>query len=279
MTNMNSAQAKKQIPDNLLHRIDQVEEWYRQRLKDEVSNKIALFDLDNTLLVGDCGDAVFAQLKINEQKKPLTIDHNLIPFTWTGYQETLKTKGKLEAYSRVVKCMAGIPLETLLETGHQVMHSNLDYLELEGVKVPVPFPHPVMQSLLTYLKSLDYTIYIISATNQYTVRAVAKEFFGIPGANVFGIVPTVQVDPGYGKILGNDIVGPVTVVEGKVEVYREYIGTTAPLISGGDSTTDLPMLNLTHPQGLIIWVGEEEKQFAAIKANFLHPGNLHFFKR
>lgn len=279
MTNMNNKQAEKKIPDDLLHRIHQVEEWYNQRLKDEDSNKIALFDLDNTLLVGDCGDAVFAQLKINERKKPLTIDHNLIPFTWTEYQDTLKTKGKVEAYSRVVKCMAGLPLETLLEAGRQVMHSTLDYLQLEGVQVPVPFPHPVMQSLLAYLKSLDYNIYIISATNQYTVRAVAKEFFGIPGSNVFGIIPTVEVDPKYGKILGNDIDGPVTVVEGKVDVYQEYIGTTAPLISGGDSSTDIPMLNLTDPHGLIIWVAEEEKQFAAIKANFLQPGNLHFFKR
>jgi phosphoserine phosphatase len=279
MASMNTEPVREPIPDSLLSRIEQVEEVYRRRSEKEADKKIALFDLDNTLLVGDCGDAVFAQLKINEQKKPLTVDNSLIPFTWTEYQETLKTRGKVEAYSRVVKCMAGIPLETLLETSRQVMHSTLDFLELEGVNVPVPFPHPGMQALLLFLKNLGYLIYIISATNQYTVRAVAEEFFGIPGSRVFGIIPAVYRDPKYGEILANGIDGPVTVVEGKVDVYRENIGTTAPLISGGDSTTDIPMLNLTNTQGLTLWVGEEEEHLEALKAKFIHPGNLYFFKR
>ncbi|UCH98382.1 MAG: haloacid dehalogenase-like hydrolase [Candidatus Aminicenantes bacterium] len=273
--------AKKQIPEDLLKHIEPVEDWLKNQPGQELSRKIALFDLDNTLLVGDCGDALFAQLKIDERdkKKPLTIDNKMIPFTWTEYQETLKTKGKVEAYSAVIECMAGLPLDTLLETSRRVMHSHLKYLELEGVKIPVPYPHPVMQALPVYLKALDYEIYIISATNQYTVRYVAEEYFGIPGPNAFGMVPMVQDDPQFGKILGNKINGPVTVVEGKVEVYKDCLGTVPPLIAAGDSTTDIAMLNLVHSQGLIIWVGEDEKKLGSIRQDITHPGDVYFFKR
>jgi phosphoserine phosphatase len=203
----------------------------------------------------------------------------MIPFTWTGYQETLKTKGKVIAYSKVIKCMAGLPLETLLETSQRVLQSDLKYLELEGVKIPVPYPYPPMQTLLVRLKSLGYEIYIISATNQYTVRYVTKEYFHIPVYNVFGMLPTVVNDPRYGKIIGDDIDGSVTVEEGKVEVYKKNIGSIPPIISGGDSTTDIMMLNLTDPNGLIIWVGEEKNQLASIKKNITHPEMVYFLKR
>lgn len=281
MTNMNGEQAKKQIPNDLLKRIEQVEHWFNNRSEQEFDRKIALFDLDNTLLVGDCGDALFAQLKSDERdkKKPLTIHKKMIPFTWSGYQETLKTKGKVEAYSKVVKCMAGLPLETLLETSQRVMQSDLKYLELEGVKILVPYPYPPMQTLLVGLRSQGYEIYIISATNQYTVRYVAKEYFGIPGSNVFGMVPKVVNDPQYGKIIGDDIDGPVTVVEGKVEVYKKNIGSIPPIISGGDSTTDIMMLNLTDANGLIIWVGEDNGKLASIKKDITYPEIVYFLKR
>jgi phosphoserine phosphatase len=277
----NDEQAKKQIPDELLQRIEQVENWYNNRAEQEFDLKIALFDLDNTLLVGDCGDALFAQLKINEQhkNKPLTIHKKMIPFTWTEYQETLKTKGKVEAYSKVITCMAGLPLKTLLETSQQVMQSDLEYLELEGVKIPAPYPYPPMQALLTRLRSMGYEIYVISATNQYTVRYVAKKYFDIPESHVFGMLPTIVNDPKYGEIIGDEIDGPVTVVEGKVEVYKKNIGSTPPIISGGDSTTDIMMLNLTSPNGLIIWVGEDENKFASINKDITHPEIVYFLKR
>lgn len=271
----------KQIPNDLHQRIEQVENWYNNRLEPGFNRKIALFDLDNTLLVGDCGEAVFAQLKIDEQdkNKPLTIHKKMIPFTWAGYRETLKTKGKVAAYSKIITCMSGLPLETLLGTSQRVMQSDRKYLELEGVKIPVPYPYPPMQALLVRLRSLGYEIYIISASNQYTVRYVAKEYFGIPGSNVFGMLPKVVNDPQYGEIIGDDIDGPATVVEGKVEAYKKNIGSIPPIISGGDSTTDIMMLNLTDPNGLIIWVGEDENKLASIKKDITRPEMVYFLKR
>jgi len=281
MVKMNAEQARKRIPAGMLERIEQVEQRFKKSPEERPAAKIALFDMDNTLLVGDCGDALFARLKIDEQRhnKPLTVQGEMIPFSWTEYREVLRTRGKVEAYSRVIKCMAGLPLETLLETSRRAMNRGLQYLELEGVKIPVPYPHPVMQALLVRLESLGYEIYIISATNQFTVRLVAKEYFGVPETHVFGMVPSLTQHPRRGTLIGAEIEGPVTVVEGKVQVYKEKIGTAAPLISGGDSTTDIAMLNLTAPDGLIIWVGEDSGEGEEIKKDLQHPEIVYFFDR
>jgi len=281
MKKMTIQKTKDQIPPDLLRRIEGIEQWFVNHPVEKRPEKVALFDLDNTLLVGDCGDALFAQLKIDEQsnKEPLTIQKQTIPFSWKEYQQVLKTKGKVEAYSQIIRCMAGLPLDKLLETGRRVMNSNQKYLELEGVKIPVPYPHPAMQALIAYLKSLGYRIFIISATNQYMVRLVVREYFDIPENNIFGMVPTIYTHPEYGRIIGDEIKGPVTVVEGKVEVYRKNIGAVAPFISGGDSTTDIMMLNLTDPNGLIIWVGKDVRELDKIKKEIHHPETLFFFEQ
>lgn len=279
MTNTNVEIAKNRIPHDLVQHIEQVENRFNSRINPGFNRKIAAFDLDNTLLVGDCGEAVFTQLKIDEQKQPLTITGEMIPLTWEKYREILHTKGKVEAYSRMTDCMAGLPLKTLLEATHKAIHSDLAYLEFEGIQSPVPYPHPIMQALVTYLQSLGYTIYIISASNQYTVQYTAREFFGIPGSQAFGMVPTVKSDPRYGEVLDGGIEGPVTVEEGKVEVYRENIGSNPPLITAGDSKTDIMMLNLVDPHGLIIWVGDDEKMVEKIKQEINFPDLIYFLKR
>ncbi len=276
---MNLEQAKSQVPGALMERIKRVEDSFKNRAKDLSKDKIAVFDLDNTLLEGDIGDAVFAQLKINEKKEPLTIDNKLIPFTWEEYQELMRIKGKREAYKRVVISQAGIPLERFVEITRQVMALKTPFLELGDVKVPVPSPNSLMKALLVYLKNLEYKIYVISASNHYSVQYVAEEFFGISGTNVFGMKPILWEDKNNGLILGDKIDGPITVGEGKAEAYRQFIGTIPLLIAAGDSTTDFQVLNLVDPRGLCIWVGKKNKQYESIKQKLDHPDTAFFLYR
>jgi phosphoserine phosphatase len=279
MEHLSVEQVKLQIPGALLDQIKRVENSFKFRAKDLSNDKIAVFDLDNTLLEGDIGDAVFAHLKINEKKESLTIDNKSIPFTWEEYQELLRTKGKKEAYQQVVISQAGIPLERFVEITRQVMALETPFLELGDVKVPVPSPNLLMKALLVFLKTLDYKIYVISASNHYSVQYVAEEFFGIPGVNVFGMKPILWEDKTNGLILGNKIDGPITVGEGKAEAYREFIGTIPPLIAAGDSTTDFQVLNLVDPRGLCIWVGADDKQYESIKQKLAHPNTAYFLYR
>lgn len=265
---------KPKIPEGLVRRIEALENNIKSRGKGEIAEKIAVFDLDNTLLIGDIGDAVFAQLLLD--KFPM-------PFTWQQYRDLIREKKKKEAYERVVTTMAGITVDKLIETTRRIMYSDLSFLKLAEAEVPVPVPHPVMAALLELLKYLEYKIFVISATNQYSVRFVAREFFNLPAERVFGINPVVEkkVDPGGEDILllGDTLQQPVTVAQGKADLYRKYIGTKPPFIAAGDSESDIPMLNLVENPGLVLWVGIDDKKYAIIQGRVKHPGNLYYFRR
>jgi len=261
------------IPGDLLERLRIVETH-------DPHNKIAAFDLDNTLLIGDCGDAVFNRLKADELKTPLRIDNRRIPVTWDDYYDVLLEKGKITAYPMMVRSLANIPVEKIKEASYRMFFSKEKSIEIEGVDIRVPTPHPVMQDVVSYLKSRGFDIYIISATIQYTVEVAAKEFFGIPGDHVLGMIPRLRRHDVFGDVTEDEIAGPITVADGKIDAYRALAGNTSPLITAGDSITDLNILNLTHPSGLIIWVddGNTEKRPEIIQ-KIAHPGNLYFLKR
>lgn len=271
---MNLEEIKSGIPAALLERIDSIE-----CNVSGANGKIAVFDLDNTLLEGDVGDAVFVQLKIEEKKAPLKVNGEEIPLTWQEYVGLLREKGKEVAYRRVITALAGTPVKTVEEITKKVMSLETPFLEAEDVKVPVPRPNKIMVALVEYLRSLDYDIYVISASNHYSVLYVAGECFGIPASNVHGMKPVVVDYNGKQKVFGGEIEEPVTVVEGKAQAYREMVGDTPPLISAGDSPTDIRVLNLVDPQGICIWVGKEQEPFNRIKEELDHPDTAFFLVR
>lgn len=258
---MNPEELKNYLPVELQKRIDTLEKKIAIRNKITPVEKIVAFDLDNTLLVGDIGDAVFALLKIIEKEtgKPLSISNKAITLTYREYNEVLENKGKKVAYPLMTTSMVGIPREKLIEITKEAANWKSTSLEIEGLRIPVPYPNPVMQALTFYLKFLGYKIYIISATNQFSVEWAAKEFFDISPEYVFAMKPAVSLDIMHGHILGDFIEGPITVETGKVDAYKLLVGKIPPLITAGDSTTDLEILDLTDPDGLIIWVHEKNE--------------------
>lgn len=276
MKTINFEQAKSLIPVELMRRINAIESFIKNQTLGP-REKIAAFDLDNTLLEGDIGEAVFTQLKIDEKEQPVTVTKTIIPFTWAQCRELLKKNKKKEAYTKMVTAMAGIPIETVIRATRRVMNANDSFLEVEGVKVLVPKPVPVMQALVQYLKRLGYTVYIISATNSYSVRYMAEAYFDIPSAQAIGMQAVIHKDEN-GEIFGNMIDGPVTVGEGKVEAYHRFIGPMPPLVTAGDSDSDLQILRLTLPWGLCIWAGENEKKYESIKNKLFHPHTAYLLK-
>jgi phosphoserine phosphatase len=152
-------------------------------------------------------------------------------------------------------------------------------LETDGERIVVPRPNKMMQALVNYLNQLEYEIYVISASNQYSVVYIAKTFFGIPESHVFGMKPTTHKNQQGTEVLGNEIEEPGTVGEGKALTYWKFIGHIPPLITAGDSTTDLPILKLTHHLGLCIWVGKDKKVYEHIKKECNHPQTTFFLFR
>jgi phosphoserine phosphatase len=245
----------------LISRVREIEERLsRGRLK--VSRRIAVFDLDDTLLEGDIGDAVFAELKRKESQAPLTVEKKRLPLEWQQYRSLIREGKKEEAYRQVVTCMAGIPRETVVETTRSLIRDRPGPIEIQGENLPVPRANPDMIPLIRLLKKLKYHIMIISASNHFSVRVAAVELLKLPGSRAFGIRPRLSYvrdssQSGRTAILTGRLCQPVPWARGKAELYHRLCPGIAPLITGGDSRSDLFLLDLTHPQGLAIWAARE----------------------
>jgi hypothetical protein len=227
----------------------------------QVRQKIAVFDLDDTLLDGDIGDAVFARLKLDENDRFLTIQQERLALEWNEYRTLVKSGKKQQAYLRVVTCMAGIPLRILTLTTRNLIRASGGQIKIEGDTVPLPTINPLMSGLLELLKKLKYRIMIISASNHFSVRLVAGELLGLQRSQAFGIRPKLtylrpKPDSGRIAVLTGTLHEPVPWARGKADLYALHAGRIPPLITGGDSESDMFLLNLTHPQGLTIWAGK-----------------------
>jgi phosphoserine phosphatase len=271
------------IPEPLEEQIKKIEQHIDQK-RIKVKRKIAVFDLDNTLLIGDIGEAVFAALKNKEKNEPLTIQNKPIPFSWTEYQNLLNRNKKKKAYKKMVTAMSGIPPKTLIDTTRDVLNSKKNSIQLEDEQIPIPVPNKIMQTLVSFLKSLEYEMFIISASNHFSVQTVAREFFSFPDSNVFGIKPQLKYHQNvnsrdHTQILTSRLEKPVPVGRGKAQVYHKCIDSIPPLITAGDSETDINMLNLTHKNGLSIWVGDNQTRFLVMKQRIGHPQNSFYLER
>jgi len=104
-------------------------------------SRVAVFDLDNTLLVGDIGDAVYAQL---------LSDGFPLPLSWLDYLQMIK-EDPMKAYIEVVKALDGIPLEYLVRTTKRILQSTDDIILCEGLEVLIPKPNHLMYELVRLL--------------------------------------------------------------------------------------------------------------------------------
>ena len=97
---------KGRLPEKLFSGIETLEKSIEKKQID-LPEKRAVFDLDNTLLIGDIGDALFARLKEAEKKESVKIDGTEINFSWSEYRNLIKTGNGEKAYRDVVKSMSG----------------------------------------------------------------------------------------------------------------------------------------------------------------------------
>lgn len=227
--------------------------------------KIAVLDLDNTLLIGDIGEAVFAQLKVT--------GHSL-SIEWDSYQRLLFSRNRKEAYARVVSAMAGLTQKQVEDTTYAVLSSSSNWIVIKGSFVSIPKANPIMKKLVDYLNDFHYRIYVISSSNEISARITAFKLFGIPTQQVFGIRPII-----HDGILTSSLHNPLPIEEGKIEVHRKNIGDIVPFITAGDSPNDISMLQLTDPEGLTIWVGEEKIGFEVAKGRIGGHQNFYFISR
>lgn len=229
------------LSPNLEHSLQSLAQ--RIRRLPSAEPRIAVFDFDNTLIAGDIGEAVFGQL---------LIDGFQLNLTFSDYISRLQTD-RAGAYRSAVLAMDGVTDEEILAATLKVMNSSEWALSVEGHRIPIPLPIPHIVSLLARLQQFRFEKYVISASNQLSVREAAHRWYGLKNEFVFGTVTNIH-DHTWSRSLKE----PVPIGRGKVSKYFDSIGKHAPLVTAGDSELDLPLLELTDPNGLILWAGAEE---------------------
>ena len=214
--------------------------------------KSAVFDMDNTILFGDMGDAALANLIENEVP---------IGMTWSDYLNMISDGEIVQAYKMASKVFSGMEVSCVRKLANIILDdTNSDinlYEDDEPYKVQLPKINPIMHSVISYLLKLNFNIYIISASNQYLVEEVAARF-DIPASNCFGIKNKIQIADGV-DILDSKILNPVPVAEGKAKLFTKIFKKDKPIIAGGDSLiSDCHFLNLVNTPGIIFWLGKED---------------------
>jgi phosphoserine phosphatase len=224
------------------------------------SRRIAVFDLDNTLLDGDIGNALYASLLSGG---------SVSDPSWEQYKLLMEINPR-KAYEEAVKALEGFSIQHVIALTREIMQSEKSFIEVSGDRVPVPAPNPAMKELIRILRATGFIIYVISASNDVSVKVVASEWFNIPAGAAFGIRSDIQ----SGKFT-RTLQTPVPVGEGKIVLYRQMIQEGMPLIVASDNAMDLPLLQMCDPYGIAIIVGNNEQFVRQARAALPLSVQLH----
>jgi phosphoserine phosphatase len=212
----------------------------------------AAFDLDNTLLIDDIGDAVFAEL----------IRRKLVQnFSWDDYTEMIK-KNRAAAYKKVIEVMDGIEIEELTKVTLDLVNSCDKTIEINGVGIPIPRANSTMQSLISFLRTKGIDILVITASNQISAEIICWKYFGIPSEKVFGV--KINTDK-KGKIKYNN--QEIPFAKGKVNILENNYDKR-PLITAGDGFWDKYLLDYTANDGIRLWLGTNIEQYQQLKSEY-----------
>ena len=216
-----------------------------------IENQYAAFDLDNTLLFGDIGEAVFALLVKNKHIKD---------FGWNDYIDLIKTDRE-KAYFKVIEVMDNLELILVESITHEVIHTDAIEIELEGYKIPIPKPNIMMQSIVSLLNTSGIEVFVVTASNRVSAEIICWEYFSIHASNIFG----ARVDINANKRIKTKF-HKVPYGEEKVNVLRREF-KDKPVFTAGDAHWDRFLLSYTIQNGIRLWTGNDN-EFKKLKKEY-----------
>ncbi|MBI2082260.1 MAG: haloacid dehalogenase-like hydrolase [Deltaproteobacteria bacterium] len=219
---------------------------------------LAVFDLDNTIIKNDCGEAFFHFL-VEEGKLPASRIRE--------YYEKVQKEGGIVAYPWVVSLMAGMKEEEIYSACQEAIRRELKKeigkKELGGIQVAQGIRlSPQMKELMKRMKQAGFEIWIISASNRWVVETTIQQL-ELPVDHSVGMAVTVK-----DGILTNIPVKPEPVGQGKREVIEQKIGRP-PNFVAGDSASDFPMMEMATEIALFIDHGNKECQRVALERGWV----------
>jgi len=279
----------------------------------------AAFDFDNTLVCGDIGEATLAWLVRQGVLRVRDLPAAVVPEfrTPAGVRVSAGTAVDLTAYYEAflaptahggldptplangyvwaAAVMQGLGVNTVVQATRRVFArtrpGRLESLEVTAghTAYPVPFFYPEMVDLLAALLRHGFDVWIVSASNVWSVRWMVLEALnpllrsrGVPQPlrpdHVVGVSTLltdrqqlfhkdsvlVRTDPAYARLepralarfrLSSQLHFPAPTYSGKVAALWDVLGRP-PYLAAGDSPGDLPMLTFARHR---LWIARANK--------------------
>lgn len=178
---------------------------------------LACFDADGTLWSEDIGEAFLRWLIAGH----LLPNHDCAKDVYADYEARVEVD-RAEGYAWAVRLMAGLPVEDVVRWSRQLAHAW-------------PCYRPAMADLARGLAAAGVEVWIVSATNRWTVTEGGR-LMGFAPERVIGM--SVEVADGR---LTDRAERPLIANAGKVEAIGRVIGRR-PDLAFGDSKGDFEML-------------------------------------
>jgi HAD superfamily hydrolase (TIGR01490 family) len=193
--------------------------------------KLAIFDLDNTLIAGD-SDFEWGEFVVSKG----LVDATAYATQNAAFYEDYKS-GQLDiiAYQRFALApLVGIPVAQLKALHQEFMQ-----------KVIAPLALPKAFALIEQHRSQGHQLLVITATNRFITEPIVRWL---------GIDEIIATDPDFdefGHVLG-DVVGIPSFQEGKIQRLQQWLAQKGYAPSEtwfySDSRNDLPLLQqVNHP--------------------------------
>jgi phosphoserine phosphatase len=183
------------------------------------------------------------------------------------YPRKLKRDGKASAYEWAVRLHVGLTEDEMHDMSRQCIRrewsrptgtSVFETDRGERLEVSVGIrPFQEIREVMDQLRAANYEVWVVSATNLWTVTTAAGLCFDIAPDRVLGNRVETTTD---GQLTA-ELVPPALFRDGKVEVIDREIGVR-PTIVFGDSETDLSMMEWAE-LAVLIDHGDEKAGAAA----------------
>jgi len=180
-----------------------------------------------------------------------------------AYHTLLETEGHDAAYSFAVRMLRGQLERTVTDLCEEVLEYELGRpLGQEDIAHGPPFSGLVvptgirvyieMVELIGALENQGFQTWIVSASNIYVVKALARRI-GFPEERVLGVELMTQ-----GGRYTDRIIEPSPVGEGKLEMFLDLVGRS-PVFVAGDSMNDLELMENCDDTCLVIDKGGDDE--------------------
>jgi len=190
----------------------------------------------------------------------------------------LKSNDYEEAYLYATRLLRGLHERTVADLVEEVLDYELDRpLSSEDVPSGPPFSGSViptgisvyneMIDLLQVLDAYGFSTWIISSSNAYIVKALARRA-GFPEERVLGIELQTQ-----GGRYTDRVVEPAPIGEGKLELFLDTVGRS-PILAMGDSMNDFQLLENCDGVSIVMDNGDEELVAAAHENGWMVQSQL-----